>query len=97
MKQSKQKLFTIRPLKWKRGAWTPFQHTLVAHVPMGRYYIEEKRDSKTMKWGKPELSWCFDEYYDQGRAGWCHSIKEGKQVAEYDWLDRIMPALKAAH
>lgn len=89
------KCYTIKPLKWEKFFNDDVQQYRCG-VPMGTYTIRrDKWSNEDGSWSKWQFEYCFDEYYDDG-ARECDNAKHGKQLAEEDWLRRILPALEEA-
>jgi len=86
------KLYTIKPLKWERFN-SPCYKQWTTKAMDGNYYVECKRNAQTGKWGEFTMSFCFQEYYDEGRVA-CDSMGHGAALAEKDWQQRIMVALE---
>lgn len=87
------KLYRIRPLKWQRTFRDDYQ-VYRTSVPMGSYSIERNRKDFDPggQWEPWRLSYCFDEYYDDGTID-IDSVADGKAKAFEDWASRITPAL----
>ena len=88
------KLFSIRPLKWKKN-FQDWQEEWNACVPMGDYYVKRNREDcePDQPWEGWKWGYSFAEYHDEEEAA-CNSFGEGKQLAMKDWTGRITPALK---
>jgi hypothetical protein len=89
------KTYTIKPLKWEKS-FTEDCQRYRAEVPMGSYTVSRNKwASEDDKWSHWQFEYCFDEYYDESYRD-CDNAKHGKQLAEEDWLRRILPALEEA-
>lgn len=91
MKKQKDKLnnlYKIKPLKWKnKGNDYYSADTIFGSYNIGKTYNPSRFEKKY------EWSYCFDEYYDEGRF-YVNSIAEAKQAALAEWVSRISLGLK---
>lgn len=85
-------LYKIKPLQWEKDN----RRMYVATTPFGKFYIIRVRtytgdDAKGKdKW---EASYCFDEYFDEGRALFS-TIRQCKAWAAAEWDERMQMCLE---
>lgn len=89
----KNKAYIIKPLIWS-GEDPVFDSNnqystkgYYAKVPMGSYSINANSR------GRFDVSYCFDEYYDEGEFE-AETIEEAKNKAQEDFIQRILPSLE---
>lgn len=82
--------YTIRPLRWRKV----FQDWRQAYEA-GNYAVVRVRQDcdPALPWDTWRWEYSFCEYYDESSTE-CASATEGKNAAQQDWLNRLLPSLK---
>ena len=99
---TKGEVFTIRPLKWKRG-FTEYSQTYASDAAHGGYQVtrfrEDCEDHENCqieshgKWLSWKWEYCFCEYYNEASIE-CANAKEGKIAAENHWREYLKAGLE---
>lgn len=79
--------YKIKKLKWEKS-FDETSQSFRAITAFGSYEVSRFFDLETKKWEQWSFKWDFQEYYDVGHSE-VLSAKEGKKMAEKDWLSRI--------